>query len=115
MSSTASASDAGGARPDAEFDGLHEVWPRGARLEAICAAASAFKQRFMSQGEVIAVRSANIAAASYPVRFAFPDAVIAPYVPFIAVINRMLVVRFRDWPVLPTFVHGGLEYGAVTR
>jgi len=59
-----------GARPIPEFDGVHDVWPRGDRLQAVRSAAVAFKARFKAQGEVLAARSVNIAAAAYPVKFA---------------------------------------------
>ncbi|MEZ5113200.1 MAG: hypothetical protein R2693_06985 [Nocardioidaceae bacterium] len=43
----ASITDAGiGARSIPEFDGVHDVWPRGERLRAVRAAAAAYKTRF---------------------------------------------------------------------
>jgi hypothetical protein len=86
-----------GARPIPEFDGVHKVWPRGDRLEAVRSAAAAFKERFKAQGEVLAARSVDIAAAPYPVKFAFHGAATAPTVPYISIINRMVVVQFHDW------------------
>jgi hypothetical protein len=89
--------DAIGARPIPEFDGVHDVWPRGERLRAVRDAASAYKVRFKEQGTVRAVRSIDIAAAPYPVKYAFNNAVSVPAMPLIAMINRMIVVQYDDW------------------
>lgn len=86
-----------GARPIPEFEGVHDVWPRGDRLRAVREAAEAYKPRFKAQGQVKAVRSVDIAAAPYPVPFAFHGAVNLPHLPLIAMINRMLVVQYDDW------------------
>ncbi|NKI39933.1 hypothetical protein HFV08_01440 [Streptomyces sp. LD120] len=86
-----------GARPIPEFDGVHEVWPRGERLRAVRAAAAAYKERFTAQGQVRAVRSVDIAAAPYPVKYAFHNAVSVPTLPLISMINRMIVVQYEDF------------------
>jgi hypothetical protein len=86
-----------GARPIPEFEGVHEVWPRGERLEAVRRAAAAYKERFTDQGQVHAVTSVDIAAAPYPVSYAFHDAVSVPTLPLISMINRMIVVQYDDW------------------
>ncbi|NLV79051.1 MAG: hypothetical protein GXY65_06835 [Rhodococcus sp.] len=86
-----------GARPIPEFDGVHDVWPRGERLRAVREAATAYKKRFTSQGQVHAVKSVDIAAAPYPVGYAFHDAVSVPTFPLISMINRMIVVQYDDW------------------
>ncbi|GAA4419064.1 hypothetical protein ACFQV2_37435 [Actinokineospora soli] len=86
-----------GARPIPEFDGVHDVWPRGKRLAAVRAAAEAYKSRFKAQGQVKAVKSVDIAAAPYPVSFAFHGAVGVPHLPLIAMINRMVVVQYDDF------------------
>lgn len=86
-----------GARPIPEFDGVHDVWPRGARLSAVRAAALAFKTRFKAEGQVRAVKSVDIAAAPYPVSYGFHDAVRGPRLPLISMINRMIVVQYDDW------------------
>lgn len=86
-----------GARPIGEFDGVHDVWPRGERLRAVREAASAYKERFKAQGEVRAVQSVDIAAAPYPVQYAFHGAVSVPTLPLISMINRMVVVQYDDW------------------
>lgn len=86
-----------GARSIPEFEGVHDVWPRGARLAAVRAAAEDYKPRFKAQGQVTAVKSVDIAAAPYPVGFAFHNAVNVPHLPLIAMINRMIVVQYDDW------------------
>lgn len=86
-----------GARPIPEFERVHDVWPRGARLKAVREAAEAYKPRFTSQGRVKAVKSVDIAAAPYPVAFAFHGAVSAPHLPLISMINRMVVVQYDDF------------------
>lgn len=86
-----------GARPIPEFEGVHEVWPRGERLRAVREAAAAYKLRFTAQGQVRGVRSIDIAAAPYPVKYAFHGAVQVPTLPLISMINRMIVVQFDDW------------------
>lgn len=90
-----------GARTIPEFEGVHDVWPRGARLEAVREAATAYKKRFATQGQVRAVKSVDIAAAPYPVSFAFHGAVQVPHLPLISFINRMLVVQYDDWDGKP--------------
>lgn len=92
-----SASPIPGTRSIPEFDGVHDVWPRGARLAAVRSAAEAFKPRFTSQGMVKAVRSVDIAAAPYPVSFAFHGAVSVPHLPLISMVNRMVVVQYDDF------------------
>ncbi|WP_067606914.1 hypothetical protein [Nocardiopsis listeri] len=90
-----------GARSVPEFEGVHDVWPRGERLSAVREVAHAYKERFKSQGTVRAVRSVDIAAAPYPVAFAFNNAVSVPTLPMIAMINRMVVVQYDDWEGRP--------------
>lgn len=90
-----------GARSIPEFDGVHEVWPRGDRLSAVRAAATEYKQRFTAQGQVTAVKSVDIASAPYPVKYGFNTAVSVPHSPLIPIINRMLVVQYDDWDGRP--------------
>jgi hypothetical protein len=90
-----------GARPIPEFDGVHDVWPRGERLAAVRQAATTYKARFKAQGQVRAVKSVDIAAAPYPVNYAFHDAVSVPTLPLISMINRMIVVQYDDWNGTP--------------
>src|SRR3954468_4164982 len=90
-----------GARSVPEFDGVHDVWPRGERLRAVRDAAVAFKPRFKAQGQVRAVKSVDIAAAPYPVSFAFHGAVSVPHLPLISMINRMIVVQYDDLDARP--------------
>jgi hypothetical protein len=80
-----------------EFAGVREVWPRGARLEAIRAAAAAYRERFLAGGQIRAVATQAIAAASYPTKFAFHTAALAPNVPYVSIVNRMLIVQFADF------------------
>ncbi len=86
-----------GARTIPEFEGVHDVWPRGDRLRAVREAAAAYKVRFKAQGQITAVKSVDIAAAPYPVNYAFHDAVSVPTLPLISMINRMIVVQYDDW------------------
>lgn len=86
-----------GARTIPEFAGVHDVWPRGDRLWAVRDAAAAYKVRFKDQGTIRAVKSVDIAAAPYPVNYAFHAAVSVPTLPLISMINRMLVVQYEDW------------------
>lgn len=76
-----------------EFDGVRDVWPRGERLAAVRAAATAYRDRFRGQGQVEAVRSVDIAAAPYPRRYAFHGAALGLN-PLVNIVNRVLVVRF---------------------
>ncbi len=99
-SDTSTLSDIG-ARSIPEFDGVHDVWPRGERLAAVRAAAAEYKTRFKAQGQVRAVKSVDIAAAPYPVKYAFHDAVSVPTLPLISMINRMIVVQYDDWNGTP--------------
>lgn len=98
---SATSLEAIGAKPVPEFDGVHEVWPRGERLRAVRDAADAYKPRFKAQGQVRAVKSVDIAAAPYPVSFAFHGAVSVPHLPLISMINRMIVVQYDDFDGRP--------------
>ncbi|TQF74012.1 hypothetical protein FK531_04935 [Rhodococcus spelaei] len=80
-------------RPIPEFDGVHDVWPRGARLEAVRDAALRYRERFLTQGQVRAIKSVDIAAAPYPARFAFQGYSVNAN-PMISIINRMFVIQF---------------------
>ena len=86
-----------GARTIPEFEGVHDVWPRGDRLQAVRSAAARYKERFTSEGQVTAVKSVDIASAPYPVKYGFNTAVIGPHSPLIPIINRMVVVQYEDW------------------
>lgn len=83
-------------RPIPEFDGVHEVWPRGDRLEAVRSAAKRYRERFVSQGQVKAIKSIDLVAAPYPARFAFQGYSVNVN-PFITIINRMMVVQFEGF------------------
>ncbi|MEV6661421.1 hypothetical protein [Nocardia fluminea] len=86
----------GDIRPIPEFAGVHDVWPRGDRLEAVREGARRYRERFLQQGQVRAVKSFDIAAAPYPQRFAFQGYSIGPN-PMISIINRMFVVQFEGF------------------
>lgn len=83
-------------RPIPEFDGVHQLWPRGERLAAVRAAAEKYHDRFRSQGQVKAIKTVDIAAAPYPSRFAFQGYSVQAN-PFITIINRMMVVQFEGF------------------
>ncbi|WP_188487899.1 hypothetical protein [Williamsia phyllosphaerae] len=83
-------------RPIPEFEGVHEIWPRGKRLEAVREAATSYRERFVAQGQVRAIKSFDIAAAPYPQRFAFQGYSVGPN-PMISIINRMFVIQFEGF------------------
>lgn len=83
-------------RPISEFDGVHQIWPRGKRLDAVRAAAQSYRERFLGQGQVKSVKSFDIAAAPYPARFAFQGYSLNIN-PFISIINRMFVIQFEGF------------------
>ncbi|MCX4515634.1 hypothetical protein OHA27_36115 [Streptomyces sp. NBC_01619] len=89
-----------GMRTIPEFEGVHKVWPRGDRLQAVREAALAYRERFRGQGRIHAVRSFDIAAAPYPTRYAFHGAAIGPN-PFVNIVNRVLVVHFDGFDKVP--------------
>lgn len=94
--SATKAQDAAAPRPIPEFEGVHDVWPRGDRLRAVRGAAATYRERFVQQGRIHAVRSFDIAAAPYPTRFGFHGAALAVN-PFVSIVNRMLVVQFEGF------------------
>lgn len=77
-------------RPIPEFEGVHDIWPRGKRLEAVRSAAETYRERFVQQGTVAAIKSVDIAAAPYPSRYAFQNFNLSIN-PMISIINRMFV------------------------
>ncbi|MFE3544092.1 hypothetical protein ACFXK0_14110 [Nocardia sp. NPDC059177] len=83
-------------RPIPEFEGVHDVWPRGKRLEAVREAALTYRERFLKQGQVKAIKSFDIAAAPYPARFAFQGYSVNVN-PMISIINRMFVIQFEGF------------------
>ncbi|MFD4180379.1 hypothetical protein [Rhodococcus sp. NPDC058514] len=76
-----------------EFSGVHDVWPRGDRLDAVREGAKKYRERFLQQGQIRAIKSFDIAAAPYPARFAFQGYSINAN-PMISIINRMFVIQF---------------------
>lgn len=87
-------------RPIPEFAGVRDVWPRGRRLAAVREATHAYRERFLAQGQVHAVKSVDIAAAPYPSRFAFQGYSVHLN-PFITIVNRMFVVQFDGFDGTP--------------
>ena len=85
-----------GVKPFHEFDEANATWPRGDRLEAIRAAAQAFRRRFRDQGQVAAVRTVDLVTAGYPTRYAFGGAA-RGLNPFVNILNRLVVVQFHDF------------------
>lgn len=83
-------------RPIPEFDGVHDIWPRGDRLEAIRSAAKKYHKRFSQQGTVLGIQSFDIAAAPYPAQFAFQNYALHVN-PLISIINRMMVIQYEDF------------------
>lgn len=83
-------------KPIPEFEGTHDIWPRGDRLEAIREASRKFRKRFLAGPQVDAIKSFDIAAAPYPARFAFQGYSVNLN-PLISIINRMIVIQYRDF------------------
>lgn len=94
-----------GARAIPEFDGVPDVWPRGERLRAVREAAAAYKLGFQEQGQVRAVRSVKEKILADLCR---ADPRWLQIIP-----STELVPWRRFWPVVPTFTHGGIGYGAI--
>jgi hypothetical protein len=86
-----------GIKPFGEFDEANQVWPRGDRPAAIREAAAEFRARFATnENRVSSVRTVDIAAAGYPVKFAFGGAAKAAN-PFINILNRLVAIRYEDF------------------
>jgi hypothetical protein len=86
-----------GARPIPELAGTGAIWPRGARLEAVRTATVAYRERLLGGGVVGGVQRHAIAATSHPTRLALGGAAIAPNVPYVLLVSRLLIVRFEDF------------------
>ncbi len=96
MATTAGSAQEVGFRPIEEFEGLFDVWPRGERLTRIRDAAERYRERFKAQGEVLGVRSVDIATAPYITKYAFHGAA-RSVSPYLSMTNRMVVVQFEDF------------------
>ncbi len=105
-----------GTRPIPEFLESRDSSPRGARLEAIRLASVAYRDRFLAGGRIKALRTHPIAATTCPTRFVFDGAAIAPTVPRVLLISRLLIVQYTDlagrartllWE--PTILEGAAE------
>lgn len=100
VAQTRKLADAPTYRPIPEFEGVHNIWPRGDRLEAVRSAANKYRERFLTQRTVLGVKSFDIAAAPYPAQYAFQN--YTPHVnPLINIINRMLVIQYEDFNGVP--------------
>src|SRR5699024_10319179 len=107
-----------------EFEGVHDIWPRGERLDAIRAASQKFHDRFVAGPQVQAVKTFDIAEVPYPSRFAFQGYSLHAN-PFISIINRMMVIQFTGFDGAlktlvwePTVAQGSAEapfYHAIQR
>jgi hypothetical protein len=86
-----------GARRIAEFDGVAQIWPRGTRLAAIRSATASYRRRFLVGGEVLGATRRALSGAGYPTRYAFHGAALAPLVPYVVLVNRMLIVQYEDF------------------
>jgi hypothetical protein len=96
MASTTRAYEGLGFRPILDFEGVYDIWPRGDRPDAIRRAAEEFKRRFKAQGQVLGVKSIDIATAPYLAPFAFHGAARTPN-PYLSMVNRMVVVQYEDF------------------
>ncbi len=96
MATTKQPRSADAVRPIPEFDGVYDVWPRGARLKAIREAAEAYKRRFQQQGAIRGVRSVDLATAPYLTKYAFHGAARSAN-PYLSMTNRMVTVQFEDF------------------
>jgi len=95
MSTIETAGMAGMRRLD-DFAEARETWPRGDRLAALRQAAVGFRERFKAQGQVRAVKSVDLAAAAYPIRFAFHGAARGLNL-YGTLVNRLVVVQYDDF------------------
>ncbi len=96
MATTKAKASADFGRTIVEFEGVHDVWPRGARLNTIREAAAAYKERFKQQGVVRGVRSVDLATAPYLTKYAFHGAAHSPN-PYLSMTNRMVTVQYEDF------------------
>jgi hypothetical protein len=83
-------------RPIPEFDGVHDGWPRGTRLNRIREAAASYRERFKEQGVVKGLRSIDLATAPYLTKYAFHGAARSPN-PYLSMTNRMVTVQYEDF------------------
>ncbi len=85
-----------GLRTFDDFEAARETWPRGDRLEAIRAAGIQFKQRFKESGQILALRTFDLASAPYPTRMALGGASVG-LTPFVSLQPRMMVIQFEGF------------------
>jgi hypothetical protein len=84
---------AGDLPPITTFDEAWATWPRGDRPAALRAAAADFRASFT--GSVLGVRTVDLVSAPYPLKYAFAGAAHGVN-PFVSLVNRLVVVRYRD-------------------
>lgn len=68
----------------------------GRQLAAIRDAAPYFAEWFRKQGQVAGIRTADLVGLPYPTEYALFRANHAPAGPFVRIVNRMMVVQWRD-------------------
>src|SRR3954451_4997474 len=88
--------DTHGLRTLDDFDAALATWPRGDRLEAIRVAGLAFKERFKQSGQVLGLRTFDLASAPYPTKMALGGAAIG-LTPFVSLQPRMMVIQFEGF------------------
>ena len=88
--------DTFGLRTLDDFEDALATWPRGDRLEAIRAAGIGFKQRFKERGEILGLRTFDLASAPYPTKMALGGASIG-LTPFVSLQPRMMVIQFEGF------------------
>ncbi len=77
------------------FDGARDSADPQERLRRIRRQAAAFREEMLSEPPVASYRSFDLIRVPYPTRYALRDACPLP-VPFIHIINRMFLIRFRS-------------------
>lgn len=85
-----------GIRPIDDFQEADAVTGAGARLGAVRAAATRFRERFMETGQPEAVRTCDLITLPYLTQYAFWHAARHPS-PYLMFTNRMQIVRYTDW------------------
>jgi hypothetical protein len=79
-----------------DFEAALGTWPRGERLEAIRAAGLSFKERFKQGGEILGLRTYDLASAPYPTKMALGGAAVGVN-PFVSLQPRMMVIQFEGF------------------
>lgn len=98
-------------RPLPHFWGTRDAAGPAVRLEAVKKAARRFREDFLKGAPVPYYRSFDLIRVPYPTRYALRDACSVP-VPFIHIVNRMIVVQFKTGGGLKTLLVGPSDYKA---